>query len=95
MTLDDIKTNFTREELNKSTIQFMALSEHFDYRPYTYCCSVYGLITDWWNDCNFCPENDAMLLMATLYSNGKAYPIKYIGLDDSITFESLMIALDK
>ena len=82
MTLDNIKTSFTRRDINDSTIQFMVLSERFDYRPYTYCCSVYGLIQDWWSDCNFCPENDAVLLMATLYNKGNAYPIKYIGLNE-------------
>ena len=93
MLLNSIKETFTRRELDCSIIQFMAMSEHFD-RPYSYCCNVRHLIDDWYGECNYCPENDAMLLMATLYRHGNAYPIAQIGLNEDITFETLMMALD-
>lgn len=93
MVLRTIKENFTRRELDTSTIQFIVKSDHFADRPYAYCCNVKYLIDDWYGDCDNCPENDAMLLMATLYRHGVAYPIAHIGLNEDITFESLMIAL--
>jgi hypothetical protein len=93
MLLDNIKEKFTREEIDTSIIQFMVISEHL-YRPYAYCCSVRYLLDDWYGECNYCPENDAVLVMATLYRNGNTYPITHIGLDEDITFETLMMALD-
>lgn len=94
MLLSSIKENFTRREIDTSIIQFMVVSEHFENRPYAYCCNIFYLLDDWHGDCNYCPENDAMLLMATLYRHGNAYPITRIGLNEDITFEDLMIALD-
>lgn len=95
MLLTEIKKNFTRREIDTSTVQFMANSEHFDNRPYAYCCNVRNLINDWYGECNNCPENDAMLLMATIYRQGIAYPIAQIGLNEDITFETLMRALEE
>lgn len=95
MLLTSIKKNFTRKEIDTSIIQFMVKSEYFEDRPYTYCCNVKHLIDDWYGDCNNCPENDAMLLMATMYRQGVAYPICNIGLNDDITFETLMNALEE
>lgn len=95
MLLTEIKKIFTKWEINTSTIQFMVNSERFDNRPYVYCCNVGHLLNDWWGDCNIVPENDAVLLMATLYQQGIAYPIVQVGLDDNITFEALMRALDE
>lgn len=95
MLLSNIKTYFTRREIDTSTIQFMAMSEHLENRPHAYCWNVRRLLDDWHQECNYCPENDAMLLMATLYRNGTAYPIAQIGLNEDITFETLMMALDE
>ena len=94
MLLSSIKETFTRREIDTSIIQFMVASEHFENRPYTYCRNVAYLLDDWHGECNYCPENDAMLLMATLYRHGNAYPITQIGLNEDITFEDLMFALD-
>ncbi len=94
MLLSGIKNTFTRKELDCSTIQFMVMSEHFE-RPYAYCRNVRHLLDDWHGECNCCPENNAMLLMATLYRNGNAYPIAQIGINEDITFETLMMALDE
>lgn len=93
MMLASIKKNFTRREIDTSTIQFMVKSDYFSDRPYAYCCNVKHLIDDWYGECNNCPENDAMLLMATLYRQGNVYPITQIGLNEDITFETLMNAL--
>lgn len=95
MLLSNIKKSFTRREIDTSTIQFMVASEHFDDRPYAYCCNVRHLLDDWHSDCNYCPENNAMLLMATLYRHGDVYPIAQVGLNEDITFETLMEALDE
>lgn len=95
MTLEGIKENFTRREIDTSIIQFMVLSEYFENRPYAYCSNVKRLIDDWYGECNNCPENDAMLLMATLYRHGDAYPIVNVGSDENITFETLMCALEE
>lgn len=94
MLLSNIKGMFNKREIETSTIQFMAKSEHLNDRPYAYCGNVKRLIDDWNGDCNFVPENDAMLLMVTLYRHGNVWPIAQIGLDENITFETLMEALD-
>lgn len=89
MWIEEIK-NIKWTNRNDMIIQFMAISDHFYDRPYAYCCEVWELISDWMGDCNFVPENDAILLSATLYIKGVAYPIERIGLNDLMTFEVLM-----
>jgi hypothetical protein len=95
MLLSSIKEAFNRKEINCSIVQFMVMSGHFENRPYAYCSNVKHLLDDWHGECNYCPKNDAMLLMATLYRHGNAYPIAQIGLNEDITFEDLMMALDE
>lgn len=94
MLLSNLKRMFNKREIETSIIQFMVKSEHLSDRPYAYCCGVKRLLDDWHGDCNFVPENDAMLLMVTLYRHGNVWPITQIGLDESVTFETLMMALD-
>lgn len=93
MWLSEIK-NIPYTKLVLASIQFMVVSNNRYPIPYAYCCKVDDLINDWWGDCNFVPENDATLLSATLYVNGNAYPIERVGLNEDITFETLMEALD-
>ena len=95
MILDRIKKLYTRKEIDAFIIQFMAKSDYFEDRSYTYCGNVKHLIKDWHGECNNCPENDAMLLMVTLYRQGIAHPIEQIGLDENITFETLMRTLEE
>ena len=87
--------NISREKLNSAVIQFMVISEYFSYKPFTYCCNVKELFNDWYEDCVNCPENDATLLFATLFIDGIAYPIEHVGLNDDITFETLMRAIEE
>lgn len=82
-----------RKEILDGTIQFITSSSYLD-RPFAYCCNVNDLISDWYRDCNNCPENGEILLQVTLYINDKAYPIEGIGLNEDVTFETLMQALD-
>lgn len=87
--------NIPREKLNSAIIQFMVNSEYFPYKPFTYCCNIKELFNDWYGDCVNCPENYAMLLSATLFMDGVAYPIEHIGLNDDITFETLMRSIEE
>jgi hypothetical protein len=92
MWLNEIK-DIPYTDIVNTTIQFMAISDRFHRMPYAYCCKVEELVNDWWGDCDFVPENDAILLSVTLYINGKAHPIERIGLSDRATFEVLMDVL--
>ena len=94
MYLEDIK-NIYYSDLYDALIQFMVISDHSHPIPYAYCCTAYELYADWMGDCNFVPENDAMLLSATIYIKDKAYPIAGIGLSDLATFEVLMEEISK
>ena len=90
MFLSDIKNKLTVECLKNSTVQFVVDSSIKD-KAFVYCCSIKDLVLDWYSDeCNYCPCNDDTLLMATIYSEGKAYPIEGIGLNEDIVFENLM-----
>jgi hypothetical protein len=92
MYLPEIK-RYERKDILNGEVQFITISSYLD-RPFSYCCNIKDLISDWYGDCNNCPENGEMLLQATLYMNGKAYPIEGVGLNEDITFETLMQALD-
>lgn len=93
MYLSDIGNKFTSECLKKAIVQFMVHSQMTD-QPFCYCCTVEQLVEDYRSDdCNHCPCNDDMLLMVTLYSYDKTYPIEGIGLNDDIEFQDLMEAI--
>lgn len=77
-----------------TVIQFMTTST-FLGRPFVYCCSVKELYSDWANEANCCPENGDVVLMCTFYTDGKAYPIKSIGLDENNDFENLMRKIEE
>lgn len=94
MYITDIK-NISYDKLYFANIQFMVVSERKYTMPYAYCCMVFDLYADWMGECNLVPENDAMLLSATLYIDGYAYPIVGVGLDENIMFETLMMEIDR
>lgn len=54
---------------------------------------VGDLIDDWFEECRYCPENDATILQGTIYieeENNKPYPIILHDKTDLITFEYVM-----
>lgn len=52
---------------------------------------VNQLIVDWYDKCEFCPENGEYLLTLVYYADGKAYPVELR--EDNCTFESVMQAI--
>lgn len=95
MLLTSVGAVFSADYFNKNKIivQFQCTSDYNS--TFTYCDKIKTLYDDWMDNADNCPENDASLLWVTFYHNNEAFPITKIGLNTNITFESMMIEIEK